>query len=424
MPKFKNQILIILVLASVSCIQHKKKDILEKSSTTSNSGLQLGIIDTIYSKMLNQERELIIYIPESAKDPNRKRKQYPVVYLLDGRYNFVPFVGMLKQYSEMHDTKILPEMIVVGISNINNESRMMDFSPTTARKPKQFGGGSQFLEFIKTELFPYIEQNYSGAQHRTIIGHSFGGLVVMHALTKHPEMFDNYLLIDGSLYFDNNLFLNNPTYSLTGKQLQNKNLYIAIANTATYGSHLESIKKDTITANKYVRHSLDLVDQINYSDTNLNTSWKYYNNDTHGSTAYLAQLDGLRFFYSWFEFKEEHKYRSKFFVPKTSDDHFASLTKKHFNKVSQKLGYTFKPDKNWVSSNASMLLNYHKLPKQALENYELNIGYYPNRPGVFKDLADFYLLQNDTVLAKKYYTKTLELENNPNIQSILTALEN
>ncbi|MBQ0740066.1 alpha/beta hydrolase, partial [Aquimarina celericrescens] len=123
-------------------------------------------------------------LPESFKNPHRKRNKYPVVYLLDGVYNFVPFVGMLKQYSEMNDTKILPEMIVVGIPNINFKSRMMDFSPTTDGNPEQYGGGDKFLSFIKKELFPYIEENYSGSNNRTIIGHSFGGLVVMNALTN------------------------------------------------------------------------------------------------------------------------------------------------------------------------------------------------------------------------------------------------
>src|SRR5690606_38467590 len=199
--------------------------------------------------------------------------KYPVVYLLDGEDNFVPFVGMLKQYSEMNDTKILPEMIVVGIPNIDFNSRMMDFTPTTEGNPEQYGGGDKFLEFIQVELFPYIEQNYAGSKNRTIIGHSFGGLAVMNALTTQQEMFTNYLLIDGSLYFDNQLFLNSPKYSLKGKNLKDKNLYVGIANTATYGSDLESIKRDTIGANKYVRYSLQLIDQIKSLNTGLNMDW-------------------------------------------------------------------------------------------------------------------------------------------------------
>ncbi len=418
MIKFEKLLFAILLLGIVSCGKNEK----QSKSPKPNSGIQIGLIDTIHSNALNQERELVIYIPESAKDPNRKRDKYPVVYLLDGDYNFVPFVGMLKQYSEMNDTKILPEMIVVGIPNIDFNSRMMDFSPTTAGKPEQYGGGDKFLEFIKTELFPYIEQNYSGSQNRTIVGHSFGGVLVMNALTKHQEMFTNYLLIDGSLYFDNELFFNNPNYSLKGKDLKDKNLYIGIANTATYGSDLESIKKDTIRANKYVRHSIKLVDQIKSLDTDLNLKWKYYENDTHGSTAFLSQMDGFRFFYSWFEFKEEQKYRSKHFEPKTDEDRFANLTRKHFENVSKKLSYNFKPEQNWLSGYAGSLNSFQKQPDQAIETFKLNIEYYPNSSSAYKDLADFYLSQKDTILAKKYYIKTIGLDENSEVRAILKKL--
>lgn len=346
-----------------------------------------------------------------------------MVYLLDGRDNFIQLVAILKRYSEMH-TQILPEMIVVGIENLDFNSRMMDFSPTTGGDPEKYGGGNKFLEFIQSELFPYIEKKYSGSDNRTIVGHSFGGLAVMNALTTRPEMFDNFLLIDSSLYFDNELFLNDPKFILKGKDLKNKNLYIAIANTATYGSDLESIKTDTLRANKYVRHSLNLVDQINSLNSNLNMVWKYYENETHGSTAFIAQLDGFRFFYSWFEFKEEHNYRNKYFQPKRNKNRFAKFTKVHFENVSEKLGYRFIPEENWLSSYASSLYSFQNQPDQAKETFNLNIEYNPKSPNVYKDIAEFYLTQSDTVSARKYYKKSLELNDNLKIKVIVEILEN
>ncbi len=406
----------ILFIVIISCT----KKITPKLNT--DSGVNVGLIDTLNSNILEENRELIIYLPESAKDPKLKREQYPVVYLLDGRYAFHPFVSMLRTYSEMYDNKILPEMIVVGISNTN---RTFDFSPTTADHPEQFGGGEKFLEFIEKEVFPYIEQNYSGSQKsRTIVGHSFGGLVVMNSLTRHTELFQNYLLIDGSLWFDNELFLKNQKYSVQDKDLSTKNLYIAAANTATYGSTLETIKTDTISANDYVRHHLELVKQIQNMKNGIpNMSWKYYQNDTHGSTAYLAFVDAFRFFYAWFEFKKETKYMTKYFVPETNEDRFAMLTKLHFEKVSKKLGYTFFPQETWMRDNAGMLLNFHNQKDQALETYLLNKKYYPNSPFTHKDLGDFYLSIQDTIQAIQNYKKVLELEDISNIRQILNTIE-
>jgi predicted alpha/beta superfamily hydrolase len=422
MKIFEKLLITILFLSFVCCQNTEKKTSIADENSEQNSGIQIGISDKLNSKILEQERELIIYLPENAKDPNRKRDKYPVVYLLDGHYSFLPFVAMLKQYSELNDTKILPEMIVVAIPNIDFNSRMMDFSPTSAGNSKQFGGGNKFLEFMQSELFPYIEKKYSVSDNRTIVGHSLGGVVVMNALTSKPEMFNNYLMIDGSLSFDNELFLKNPDYTLKGNGLDDKNIFIAIANTSTFGSDLESIKKDTIQSNKYVRYSLKLVKQIEQMETGLNMEWKYYENDTHGSTVYSAHKDGFRFFYNWFDFKEEQKYRNKYFEPESKNDHFAKLTKNHFENISKKLGYDFKPEQNWLSGYAYSLNSFQNQPKQAIETYELNIEYYPNSPKAHEDLADFYLSQNDTISAKKYYIKTLELDDNFEVKAKLKKL--
>lgn len=394
----------------ISCEEKVKSESIEKISESKN-GIYIGEKITINSEVLNQNRELLIYLPNSYNDVNRKRNQYPVVYLLDGQDTFVPFIGMLKQYSENNDQKILPEMIVIGIPNIDNNSRMMDFSPTTDGKPERFGGGNKFLQFMKDELFPLVENSYSGSKHRTIVGHSFGGLVVMNALSNHSEMFDNYLMIDGSLYFDNELFLKNKKYSLENKNFKDKNLFIGIANTATYGSSLESIKTDTISANKYVRYSLNLTNQIEDFKINLNSKSIYYKDDTHGSASFLSYKDGFRFFYSWFNFDKEFKYNSKYFIPNKDEDRLANLTKSHFDTVSKRLGYVFKPNKESVSGNAGMLLNWHKQPNQAEELYKLNVDYYPNDISVYKDLSDFYLIQNDTINSIKYNQKVLKLKD-------------
>lgn len=403
--KFFKIITLISALTLNSCIVKEAPIQRESIDYSKNNAIQIGLIDTIHSTILKEDRELIIYLPESAKDATTKREKYPILYLLDGRDNFIQMVAMLQRYSEKNNSKILPEMIIVGIPNENYSKRTMDFSPTTAGEPETYGRGNDFLEFIDKELFPYIENKYSPSTDKTIIGHSFGGVVVMNALTRYTHMFDNYMMIDGSLHFDNELFLNNEDYSVENKDLKNKNLFIAIANTATYGSTLESIRKDTIRSNRFVRHSLKLVDQIESSDTKINMEWKYYENETHGTTNYLSQLDALRFFYSWFDFKEEHKYRNKYFIPETEDDKFAVLVKKHFEKVSQELGYKYKPEMAWLSSYAYSLNSFQNQPEQAIQTYELNIEYYPDNPQVYIDLAEFYSSQNNSILAKEYYGK-------------------
>lgn len=373
--------LIVLIL----CISFTNAQ--EIKFKTSDKGINIGHIDTIYSKILDEEREILIYLPESIKYADYKREKYPVIYLLDGRYNFLQLVALERQYAEKNDTKILPEMIIVGISNENQNKRQLDYSPTKSGNPESYGRGDKFLGFISEELFKYIENRYPASdQNRTIIGHSFGGVAVLNALSRRADMFENYLLIDASLYFDNELFLNDSEFTLKNKNLSNKNLFISIANTSQYGSTLETIYKDTISINKYVRHSLKLKDQLNKSTNGPNLEWKYYENDTHGSSVFPSQLDALRFFYSWFEFKEERKYQGKYGLPESEEETFARLTEKHFKMVSKELGYEFYPTIPWLINSSDMLLNYQKLPNQAKELLLLSKKYYPENKQIEKKL--------------------------------------
>lgn len=153
---------------------------------------------------------------------------------------------------------------------------------------------------------------------------------------------------------------------------------------------LKPFQKDTINVNKYVRHSLTLIDQLNKSSTGPNLKWKYYEDDSHGSTVFPAQLDALRFFYSWFEFKEERKYQGKYGLPENEEESFSRLTERHFQKVSEELGYDFFPTVPWLISTTDMLLNYHKLPKQAQELLLCSKKYYPGN----KQIEEKLLLMN------------------------------
>lgn len=158
-------------------------------------------------------------------------------------------------------------------------------------------------------------------------------------------------------------------------------------------------------------------------NSNPNMDWKYYQNETHGSIAYSAYIDAFRFFYPWFEFKKETKYMTKYFIPETKEDRFATLTKSHFKKVSKKLGYTFLPQETWIRDNANMLLNFHHQKDQALETFLLNKEYYPNSPFTHKDIGDFHLSMQDTVKAIQNYKKVLELEDIPAVRQLLNKIE-
>ncbi|OYZ45266.1 MAG: hypothetical protein B7Y19_08840, partial [Sphingobacteriales bacterium 24-40-4] len=78
-----------------------------------------GIKDSLFSQTLNENRNLLIYLPKSLRDKKDTSKRYPVLYVLDGDSHFLSVSGIVQNLSEKVGNKVLPEMIIVRIPNTN-----------------------------------------------------------------------------------------------------------------------------------------------------------------------------------------------------------------------------------------------------------------------------------------------------------------
>jgi len=181
-------------------------------SGQNSNDIVFGKIDSLNSKILNEQRKIWVHVPEDSSE----KKNYPVVYLLDGDDHFYSVVGMLRQMSSKYKNEICPKMIVVGIPNKSRTSRLRDLTPTKG-KPDRWvdsdmiansGGGENFMSFIEKELMPYINSNYPTQSYKMLIGHSFGGLTVMNTLMHRPKLFDSYVAIDPSMWWNDKKLLN------------------------------------------------------------------------------------------------------------------------------------------------------------------------------------------------------------------------
>ena len=79
---------------------------------------------------------------------------------------------------------------------------------------------NNFLDFIEKELIPYIEKNYPATSYKTFVGHSYGGIAVLNALFERPQLFNNYIAIDPSLWWDDQILLR------VADSVFNKNNYV------------------------------------------------------------------------------------------------------------------------------------------------------------------------------------------------------
>lgn len=151
------------------------------------------VTDSIFSKKLNEEREIKIGLPPSY-DKHAGQK-YPVLLLLDGEFLFDPFQGALS-YGYYWDD--LPEVIIVAVSQNKNNEREYDcqVEPTTGLPDEK---GEAFFEFLGMELLPYVEKNFRVAPFKMIAGlDTTAGFLNLYLYKDNP-VFDAYISMSPEL---------------------------------------------------------------------------------------------------------------------------------------------------------------------------------------------------------------------------------
>lgn len=198
-------------------------------NTDASKPFVLGLIDEIQSAQLEEKRVLNIYLPEGFNP--KDTLHYPVIYLLDGSADedFIHIVGLV-QFDNFPWVNRLPKSIVVGIANVN---RQRDFTyPTTIQADqKEFPGtghSDKFIAFIERELQPFIEKRYKANTSRTIIGESLGGLLATEILFTKPHLFNKYIIISPSLWWDDGSLLKRNPEILKNNFNQNTDIYIGV----------------------------------------------------------------------------------------------------------------------------------------------------------------------------------------------------
>lgn len=392
----------------------------------SQNQIVIGHVDTIFSKTLEENRKVWIYLPESAKTD--KNKRYPIAYLLDGDENFHSFTGIIHQLSISNENKIVPEMIVVAILNTD---RTRDLTPNKVVPNeagqqgyfKSSGGGENFISFIEKELIPFIDRKYPTAPNRTLIGHSLGGLLAIHTLIYHPNIFNNYVAIDPSLSADRKFILQADSV-LSSKEFKDKTLFVGVANTKDVGMDSTQAQKDTTSMTEHFRAVLQFCKKRQADlKCNLNFKWKYYPNEGHASVPLIAEYDALHFLFEWYEFSLDLELVKKFQTWPVED--LVKFVKEHYENISKQMGYTVYPPEGLIKELADASLNEgEEYYAKAHAFYKLNIENYPESAGANYSMGNYYLKTKDLKNAQKYFEKSLALKDSEKTRKKLEEIKN
>ena len=102
-----------------------------KDQIAQTNKINFGVIDSIFSKTLNEQRKIWVYVPNNGNASASSKTKYPVLYLLDGDAHFYSVAGLIHQLSTINGNTLCPEMIIVGIPNTD---RTRDLTPTHVTK--------------------------------------------------------------------------------------------------------------------------------------------------------------------------------------------------------------------------------------------------------------------------------------------------
>lgn len=371
--------------------------------------LTIGSAVTIPSTILKTERTIWVHLPDTYKADGAKT--YPVVYVLDGETQFQAMVAITEHLSAQ---KLAPKMIVVGVLQ-NDRLAELTFGKDM-EFPNSEGKGEQFLDYIEKELIPHVDARYRSAPYRIFVGHSVGGLAVVHTLVHRPQLFNSYVSLEGALWWDKNRVVNDAKSVLGQSSYDGKTLFIAMANHLDTKPSLEEVRKDKSSDSELIRANLELIDDFaKLKHKALRLGQQYYPNDSHSSLTLKAEYDALQFIFDTYglKFQKSQLENPAFNVAQSYTAYYQTLTKK--------MGYRIQPEDAELVQQGYAFLRRKQYDRAAFFFQELQ-KYYPNDPNTYDCLGDLYSAMGDKPKAIESFRKGLSLGDMKETKVKLDAL--
>jgi len=368
----------------------------------------------IHSKILEEDREIQVYVPESYKTSN---KEYPVLYVLDGQRFYLYAVSLHQSFLEFD---IAPEFIIVGIKN-KYPQRFSHFST----------GASKFLDFIENDVISFIDKTYRTTNERMVFGWEFGGGFVIHAMTEKPSLFSGYISASpnpiskkgsrmkalGKL-FDENKDLNTFLYFGISSQTPFKS-YAEDSDNTDYLSELLTKKAPKSFRWKYQK----LVGENHRSSSygalyhGLRTYFSYYNTLVYNTVEEFEKSGGIPFMREYYS-KRATKYGFPADVPDwTISTAISSAIDENNYVVFDNLINTFFTNEKLGKLRRSTpyhiaaFYQKHKKINRAIDIYNALLLNNPNSVRALNGLGDVYTDMNKKKKAATYYKKAEALSN-------------
>lgn len=203
----------------------------------------------IHSTLIHDNFE--IYIDSHLK--HNPGDSFKVLYYLDANLNSGK--ALREIFKDSNTRKQFENTLFVGIGHIGGYRtlRRRDFlvpeilNGDTVDRSENYGHAERFYQFLKLELIPFINSEYSTyTDSNSILGHSFGGLFSVYCLLKNDSLFQNFYALSPSLWVNNGAIYDHD--HLTANSKNNYYLFMSVGGLET----LNRVKPATDKFQNYI----------------------------------------------------------------------------------------------------------------------------------------------------------------------------
>ena len=168
------------------------------------------------SEIFGESRELFVSTPVNYDS----LKSYPVLYILFPKYSFYRAKAAARY---LEGSNGIPGMILIGIC----EKDGAEVFPFENRRYRgQVFKGDEFLNSIKNEVIPFVENKYLTDSLRILAGFSNSAMFANYIMVKEPDLFKSYILSSPMIGWGDNFVLRQTTEFFNSIDSFNKTVYV------------------------------------------------------------------------------------------------------------------------------------------------------------------------------------------------------
>lgn len=194
----------------------------------------IGSAHRIQSSVYGDEQLLTVRLPRGYAD--NPEKNYPVVFSVDGGpdQDFELLSGIA---AEAEFSTSFEPFILIGVQTTDRYSQLTPewTGDDAADLEEQFGGlikpggGDRFRDYLATDVIPWATARYR-TERKILTSVSLGGLFVLDSFLKRPDLFDDYIALTPSLWWDGGRFAKAAAAKMATHAASDRRVYFTMAD--------------------------------------------------------------------------------------------------------------------------------------------------------------------------------------------------